>query len=222
LRYSPARTARAVLFASAAVGLVSTLIAVLARPLTGRERRLPALVAALVGLQLVLHAVFLFASTGQLAHAGSAGLICSPSAAAGAASCLPTERGGWLLLAVQIVAAVLIAGWLRDVESAAWNLARLSGRGFSHLLGGLARVLAALVALDVAVRAALSTDSPVRWVAHRREPAAARLERALFSRSTGRRGPPSPARRSRVSRFEPRAGFPAATPHRPSGTLAMS
>jgi hypothetical protein len=230
---SPARTARAGLFAVAAVGLVlalrarsdgprpgvllllaaTALITVLVRPLTGRERRLPSLVLALVGVQLVLRAAFLLASTGQLVHAGPTGLFCSPaSSGAATLSCLPTERGGWLLLAVQLLAAVLLAGWLRDVEGVTWSLARLFGRGIERFTTGMASVWAALAALAAASWAAVAAaiTSPVAMRLQQPISAARPWRLILFARSIGRRGPPAITRTERPTRSDLWTGRPAA------------
>jgi hypothetical protein len=213
---SPARTTRAALFAIVAVALVAALrarsdgprpdllilvaatvvTALVARPLTGRERRLPALVGGLVAVQLVLRSSFLLASTGHLAH-GSTGLFCSP-AAANSPSCLPTDRGGIALLAVQLIAGVAVAIWLRDVEAVTWTLARIFGRGVARVTTAVWAALVALVAfIGVALTSAPAPVSPART--RRSAPDATRLRLALFSRALGRRGPPTaPALRTRA------------------------
>jgi hypothetical protein len=168
-RHAPAQTARAALFAALAVSLAVALrarsdgpapgllmiiaavalVALVARRVTGRERSLPIVFAGLLGTQLVLHAAFLFSSTGAIAHAGSVGFFCSPASSAGAGStCSPTDRGGMTLLGVQLLAAVLAAIWLRGVDSTVWGLARTVARNLaSTVLGWLPRLLSAFVAV---------------------------------------------------------------------------
>jgi hypothetical protein len=219
-RTSPARTARAGLFAAVAVGLVVVLrarsdgprpgvilllgamiaITLLIRPLTGRERRMPSLLLGLVGVQLALRAGFLLASTGHLTHAGTSGLFCSPAAPGPAAlSCLPTERGGWALFAVQLLAAAVFAGWLRDVEGVSWQLTRLFRRGTSRLAARVASVWAVLSSLAesirIAIPAALGAPAPVRIGRPTSDVTQHRL--VLSTRSSGRRGPPSGLRLQR-------------------------
>jgi hypothetical protein len=206
---TPARTTRAALFAVVAVALVTALrarsdgprpdllllvaaaglVALLARPLTGRERRLPALIGGLIGVQLILRSTFLLASTGHLAH-GSTGLICSPAAAGpSSASCLPTDRGGFALLTVQLIAAVVLAVWLRDVEAVAWSLARLFGRGLTRVTAAVRTALALLMALtSIGLAAALTPARPAR--SRRRAADASHRRLAVVSRTRGRRGPP--------------------------------
>jgi hypothetical protein len=201
---APARTTRAAVFAAVAVVLALALRAhtdgprpatlviaaafvfvfVVARPLTARERRLPAVLIGLLGAQLALHAGFLLASTGRLTHTGSAGLFCSPAAPDGAtsSSCLATDRGGLLLLLVQLLAALVFAGWIRGVDSAAWLVVRTVARNLTVTVAGwLLTLLAALA--DVVP--AIATSGPPRDRVPRR-PAA-----LLFARSHGRRGPPT-------------------------------
>jgi hypothetical protein len=168
-RQAPAQTARATLFAALAVTLVVALrarsdgpgpgllmivaavvlVALVARRVTGRERSLPIVFAGLLGTQLVLHAAFLFISTGAIAHAGSVGFFCSPASPGGAAStCSPTDRGGVTLLSVQLLAAVLAAIWLRGLDSTVWALARTVARNLtSAVLGRLPRLLSAFTAV---------------------------------------------------------------------------
>jgi hypothetical protein len=216
---TPARTARAALFAAVAVALVTALrarsdgprpglvlllaagglVALLARPLTGRERRLPALIGGLVGVQLVLRSVFLITSTGHLAH-GSTGLFCSP-ATTGADSCLPTDRGGIALLAVQLLAGTAFAVWLRNIEAASWSLARLFGLGIARVIATVGAALAALTGI---------APHPLRTpaVAPPTPPSSAapgRLRLILFSRTRGRRGPPAAVRIRAFAGSHPRA-----------------
>ncbi len=222
--HSPARTIRAALFATVAVAVVialrargdgprpslllllavTTLIALIARPLTARERGLPALIGSLIGVQLVVRAVFLLASTGHLTHAGSAGLFCSPAAPGTATlSCLPTERGGFVLLAVQLVAGIALAGWLRDIESLTWNLARLFASRVTTLVGSVISLLA-FVAL---LLASASPITPALVQPPSPEPDDATPHRLLFTRSFGRRGPPTTGFAPALSGLPSRAGF---------------
>ena len=197
---APARTVRAMSFAAIAVVLLLALrarsdgaappvlvvvssfglLAALVRPLTARERSWPMVFGALIVAQLALHIGFLFASTGQSTHAGNAGLFCSPPTAA-SHGCLPTERGGLLLLSVQLLVAALFACWVRGVETATWRLARQTLRALvaavHQIAVALLRVLIAIVPVAL-VFTAPQAESPAtspRW---------------LFVREHGRRGPP--------------------------------
>ena len=204
----PARTIRAGVFAVVAVVLLLALrarsdgaappllvviacfglVVMLARPLTATERRWPAVFAGLVATQFVFHGVFLFASTGHFAHAGSAGLFCSPAAAPSGTACLPTERGGVLLLSVQLIAAALFACWVRGAESASWQLAR-------HSVGALVGLVRRLATAMLESLAAIVPDALVFAAPQGDSPEPPRLP--LLVREHGRRGPP------RRLKFEP-------------------
>ncbi|MGH8891395.1 MAG: hypothetical protein ACRDV3_16740 [Acidothermaceae bacterium] len=156
----PARTFRAAVFAAVAVVLLLMLratsdgagpsllvvcssfglVTALARPLTSRERSLPVVFAGLVATQFALHVLFLFAATGQLAHPGGVGLVCSP-AATSSTSCLPTERGGLVLLGVQLLAALGFAWWVRGADAIGWQLARRPDRIVRAIIASIARML---------------------------------------------------------------------------------
>jgi len=159
-REVPARTFRAAVFAAVAVVLLLmlrarsdgagpslpvvfsalALVTALARPLTSRERSFPVVFAGLVATQLALHVLFLFTATGQLAHHGRAGLVCSP-AATSSPSCLPTERGGLLLFGVQLLAALVFAWWVRGADRVGWQLASRPDRLVRAIVDRIARVL---------------------------------------------------------------------------------
>jgi hypothetical protein len=168
------------------------LVAVLARPFTSRERSWLVVFLGLVATQFVLHVAFLYASTGQLVHTGSAGLFCSPASTSTVSSCVPTERGGLLLLGVQLIAAALFATWARGAESTAWQLARRPVRALVRLV---AQVIAALFTALTAVLPQV-THSCVAQAQPSRMP---RL--ALLTREHGRRGPPRGRRNVTASVF---------------------
>jgi hypothetical protein len=202
---APLRTLRAAIFAAVAVILLLALraksdgsppdlalilasfalLTLLLRPLTSRERSLPVVFSGLLASQLLLHVAYLFVSTGQFAHSGSAGLFCSPATPASGAACLPTERGGVVLLTVQLIAAALFACWIRGADSVAWQLARQS---FGALLLTLHRFAGVLFKALVAV------VPPVALSLSPRQILAPRLHSALFVHECGRRGPPAPGR----------------------------
>jgi len=198
---APARTLRAAVFALLAVVLLLALraksdgdqpgwpvilasfglVTALARPLTARERGLPVVFAGLLGAQFALHVGFLFASTGQLAHAGGAGLVCSPATTVPGGGCLPAERGGALLLSVQLVVAALFACWARGAESVSWQLARAQ----------LAALLAFVRRLARARSNALVIATPVVDFSLSPQGKTVPLPRpARFAREHRRRGPP--------------------------------
>jgi len=202
---APARVERAVVLAVVAVALAcglradsdgalpslgvvlacvcSVTLAVL--PLTGRERRLPALLAALAGSQLVVGAVLLLAARGTLARpASTAWVCCPPSPAAHGLVSSPTATGGLLLLVVQLLGAALLAGWLRGVESAIWSVA---GRLADAVLPALAAVLARLITLLPGLLAAVPGLPRVREADRAPAP-----RNALIARTHPRRGPPLP------------------------------
>jgi len=157
------------------------LVSVLARPFTSRERSWPVVFAGLVGAQLVLHVAFLFASTGQIAHVGNAGLFCSPASTSPVSSCAPTERGGLLLLGVQLLAAALFALWARGADAVGWQLAR---RPWLALLRFVARVVSVLCSARINV-----LPHALNLVAPQAE--SPRFPRSpLVAREHGRRGPP--------------------------------
>ena len=218
---APARTLRAAGFAAVAVVLLLALrarsdgaeppllvvvlsfglLTTLARTLTTRERSWAVVFGALVVTQLALHVAFLFASTGRLAHPGNAGLFCSPPTASGT-GCLPTERGGLLLLAVQLIAAAVFACWVRGAESASWRLARQT---FGALVAAVRLFAVALLGVLIVVRPA----GPILAVPQGESPH--RLRHWLLMREHGRRGPPcrhqvDPSSTSRAS-VAPAFGF---------------
>jgi hypothetical protein len=200
-RAAPLRTLRAAIFAAVAVILLLALraksdgarpdltvivvsfalLTLLLRPLTSRERSLPVVFGGLLASQLLLHVGYLFSSTGQFAHAGSSGLFCSPATPASGAACLPTERGGVVLLSVQLIAAALFACWIRGADSVAWQLARQS---FGALLLSLRQFAGSLFKALVAV------VPPVAFSLSPKQIPAPRLHSSLFARECGRRGPP--------------------------------
>jgi hypothetical protein len=131
-----------------------------------------------------LHVGYLFASTGQLTHSGGAGLVCSPATAPVGTACLPTERGGLLLLSVQLLAAAIFAGWVRGADSVIWRLARASlGALVTAVMRFGAALVSARIALVAVVPAAAFPLSP-------KENSAPRPRLSLFVRQCGRRGPP--------------------------------
>lgn len=212
---APARTWRAAVFALVAVTLplvlraqsdgsrppviaifaAAVLVAIAVRPLTLREHRLPLVVFVLVGMQLLLHAGFLYASTGQLSHAGAAGLFCSPPApdSGGVASCLPTHRGGALLFGVQILAALVFAAWLHSLDRLAWSVVR-------HAVLGLT---APLRCWTQRLAAAFQPGRPEKFCVSLATPESEPLPSLpVPTRAHGRRGPPAPsATRPSVGRF---------------------
>lgn len=209
-REIPARTFRAAVFAAVAVVLLLILrarsdgagpslaivvasfglVTVLARPLTSHERGLPVIFVGLVATQLGLHVLFLFAATGQLAHPGPAGLVCSP-AATSETSCLPTERGGVLLLGVQLLAALLFSWWVRGADAIGWQLARRPDRIVRAIVDRIARVLVTavralvpepIVAIAPQRKSVPMPTSPIFAVEHpRRGPPRCRQARSSFS-----------------------------------------
>ncbi len=206
----PARLMRAVVFACVALTLLLLLraksdgasppLAVLLASfgfvvasgwvLGSRERGAIALLIALVATELALHVGYLFASTGQLAHPGGAGLFCSPASISGAA-CTPTDRGGLLLLAVQLTVGLALAFVMRGADAECWQLLRRPTLAAATIVRRLLAALAALPAL--AALSAAGSLAPVQrltraattWVS----PHAPR--RLMLSHDCGRRGPPA-------------------------------
>lgn len=207
----PARAFRAAVFAAVAVVLPLMLrarsdgagppllvafssfvvVTALARPLTSRQRSVSAMFAALVATQLSLHVLFLFAATGRIAHHGRAGLVCSP-AAGSHASCLPADRGGVLLLVVQLLAALAFAWWAHSADATSWQFARHPDRIVRAIVARITRALLdALNALvpDVVVSVAPQGESapipalPVFAVDHPRRGPPRRIAGSRFSSS---------------------------------------
>lgn len=196
----PARVVRAVVFACVALTLLLLLraksdgaapplaivltsfacVAAVAWILGSRERGGVALLAVLVATQLALHIGYLFATTGQLAHPGGAGLFCSPASVSGTA-CAPTDRGGVLLLAVQLTVAVALALVMRSADAECWHLVRRP------------RPIASIVRRVLFVSAAVARLTPVTrvislvqaWVSPQKP------RRLLLAHDCGRRGPPA-------------------------------
>ncbi len=159
-------------------------VAILVWPLTARERHRHTVVAGLLAIELILRSAFLFTSTGELAHSGSAGLFCSPAARTSSTSCLPTERGGLLLLAVQVIAAVIMACWLQRADATMWQFARYAVRAVTSVVAATARTLVAAV---TAIPAPAMVARPRRNPWHN-PPLASR--EVLLARKHSRRGPP--------------------------------
>jgi hypothetical protein len=145
-----------------------------------RERGAFAVLAALLTTQLLLHVGYLFAATGQFAHAGGTGLFCSP-ASVSSDSCAPTDRGGLLLLAVQLAVALTLAVVMRGADAACWQLARRPKLAFAAAVRWLVALFAAVV-LPARVERVLFLVAT--WVPPRQP------RRLLLSHECGRRGPP--------------------------------
>lgn len=209
---APARTWRAAAFAALAVALLFALrarsdgaapdavvilasfvlVMLLVRPLTARERNLPIVFACLLAAEFALHVAFLFASTGQLAHPGGTGLVCSPAAPERIGSCSPTQQGGVTLLVVQLAAALLFAWWARRADCALCTVAREIVVRPVRLVRRLARVLVSAFAVLVAF-------APLDEVRCARPHEASILPRQpRRAHAVGRRGPPR-RRRSGLS-----------------------
>ncbi len=215
----PARSLRALLFAAVSVALVAGLradsdgqrpgvavllaavvaVAVLVRPLTGRWLRLPVLLPLLLGTELAVHAALLAVATGRVAHPGPVGWVCCPPTATTTTSWYDgvTARAGLLLLALQLLVAVLAALWLAGLEGLAGELARLVAAGAATVA---ALALGALVAGLLGAATALTGEPPAAPAAARRRGEDARRPH-LAERALGRprRGPPV-SRPSRLPR----------------------
>lgn len=197
----PARVMRAVVFACVALTLLLLLraksdgaspplaivlssfgfVAAMAWILGSRERGTVALLTALVVTQLALHVGYLFASTGQLAHPGSAGLFCSPASVSNTA-CAPTDRGGGLLLAVQMAVALALALVMRGADAECWHLVRRPRLAMSATIRRLFAAFAVVALLAPAERVIRVVTA---WVLPRPP------RRLLLSHDCGRRGPPT-------------------------------
>lgn len=197
---APARVMRAAVFAAVAIALLLLLraksdgenpplaivlasfavIAAAAWAIGSRERGAFAVLAALLTSQLLLHVGYLFAATGQFAHAGGTGLFCSP-ASVSSDSCAPTDRGGLLLLAVQLAVALTLAVALRGADAACWQLARRPRLAFAAATRWLVAFVAAVV-LPARVEQVFCLVAT--WVSP------CRPRRLLLSHECGRRGPP--------------------------------
>ena len=196
----PARVLRAVVFASVAITLLLLLraksdgaspslavvlssfgiVAALAWVLGSRERGTIALLTAFVATQLLLHVGYLFAATGQLAHPGGAGLFCSPASVSGGA-CAPTNRGGALLLAVQLAVALTLALVMRGADAECWQLVR---RPKLLISTAVRRLFAAFAAISL-VEPVERLTSVVTARVSARSP-----RHLLMANECGRRGPP--------------------------------
>jgi hypothetical protein len=196
----PARVVRAVVFASVAITLLLLLraksdgaspslaivlssfgfVAALAWTFGSRERGSLALLAALVATQLALHVGYLFVTTGQLAHPGSAGLFCSPASVSGP-GCAPTDRGGVLLLGVQLTVALALALVMRGADAECWQLIR---RPKVAISAAVRRVFAALTVAALLAPVERTISVVAACVSPRRP------RRLLLSHECGRRGPP--------------------------------
>jgi hypothetical protein len=154
-------------------------IAVVAWALNSRERGALAMLTALLTTQLFLHVGYLFAATGRLVHPGGTGLFCSPASVSGE-SCAPTDRGGLLLLAVQLVVALALALVMSGADAVCWQLARRPALAIAAAARRLLELFAA-VALPLVERVIflVTTSVPPR-----------RPRRLLLSHECGRRGPP--------------------------------
>ncbi|MEN3361751.1 MAG: hypothetical protein V7637_5733, partial [Mycobacteriales bacterium] len=167
---------------------------VLARPFAGHERRLPGLLAGLTAAQLGLHAVFLFAATGQLAHPGVAGWLCCGDgrpvpAGGGMRLALPVLGGVTLTRAVLVqllahAAAVAVnAWWMRRAERRMWAAAARAADAVVRAAAALVRgLLAALGRVPI-----VAGPAPVFRRAPRGAPPG---YAALLARCRPRRGPP--------------------------------
>ena len=197
----PARLLRAVVFASVAITLLLLLraksdgenpplavvlssfaiVAGLAWAFGSRERGAIALLTGFVATELTLHVGYLFATTGQLAHPGGAGLFCSPASVADGA-CAPTNRGGVLLLVVQLAVALALAIVMRGADAACWQLVR---RPTSAISKALRRLFAAVAAIGLALPVERVISVVAGWFSPRPP------RRLLLSHECGRRGPPT-------------------------------
>jgi len=195
----PARTLRAAVFAAVAIALLLLLraksdggspslaivlasfavIAVVARALNSRERGTFAMLAALLMTQLLLHVGYLFAATGQFAHPGGTGLFCSPASVA-RDSCAPTDRGGLVLLVVQLAVAVALALAMSCADAVCWQLVRRPALAIAAAARRLVELFAvvALPAVERVIFLVATSVSPCR------------PRRLLLSHECGRRGPP--------------------------------
>ncbi len=200
---APARILRAVVFASVAITLLLLLraksdgenpsfalvlatfgvLAALAWALSSRERGMFAVLSALIASQLALHVGYLFLATGQLAHPGGAGLFCSPASVSGA-GCAPTDRGGVLLLGVQLAVALALALVMRGADAECWQLVR---QPKLVIATAIRRLLAAFTSFAAAVPST-SVGNALFVTATR--VSARKPRRLLLSRECGRRGPP--------------------------------
>jgi hypothetical protein len=126
----------------AVVGGSFVVLTALVSRLVTKERGLVAVFCGLLASQLALHVTYLFASTGQFAHSGSAGLFCSPAQQA-SGSCGPAERGGVLLLSVQLLMAVVFAWSMRRADAVVWQLARRGADRARALIGRIGTAIAA-------------------------------------------------------------------------------
>lgn len=213
--HPPARRRRALALAIVAVGLAAGLradsdgalplgralpvlalcvvgVGAVAFPLTGRERRLPALLAVLAASQVAVSAALLLAARGSVERPGAtAWVCCAPAPGTRTASSPlaglldPTARGGLALVGAQLLAAAVLAGWLRALESAVWSIARGLGVVVRPLLRVLTTLLRPLLPSAGHAPAALAL------------PDAEALRPALLVRTAPRRGPPA---RDRLSR----------------------
>jgi hypothetical protein len=197
----PARVMRAVVFASVAIVLLLllraksdganpplavvlssfALLAGLAWAFGSRERGAIAMLTGFIATQLALHIGYLFVTTGQLAHPGGAGLFCSPASVT-AGACAPTNRGGMLLLVVQLTVALALALVMRGADAECWQLVRRPTVAVSKAVRRLLTAVAA-IALTPPVERVISVVT--EWVS-RRPP-----RRLLLSHECGRRGPPA-------------------------------
>lgn len=195
----PARAVRAVVFASVTLTLLLLLraksdgaspplaivlssfgfVVAMAWLLGSRERGSVALLTALVATQLALHVGYLFATTGQLAHPGGAGLFCSPASASGTA-CAPTDKGGALLLAVQLTVALALALVMRSADAECWHLVRRPRP--------ITSIVRRVLFLFAAVARLAPVERVIPLVQARVSPRMPR--RLLLSHDCGRRGPP--------------------------------
>lgn len=117
-------------------------------PMTASRRRLPAFVASLIALQLMGHALLLYAATGQISHDGASGLFCcasTPYAGHGGLVAALTANAGWLLFFVQLAVVTALAIPLRLLHSVFLALAHALAtivNAVAPLLSGLLRLLA--------------------------------------------------------------------------------
>lgn len=111
---------------TAVLVVATAVLAVAIWPLTRRRHHVALLFGALLTAQLAAHALLLLVASGQLGHGGATGLVCcppSPAPAGGGVLAGLTAQAGWLLLAVQVLAVLLLALSLRGLQGAVLDVA---------------------------------------------------------------------------------------------------
>jgi hypothetical protein len=156
-----------------------------ANRLAGRERSLTAIGASVVGIQAVLHVVFVLCDTGDRGATGAGmgghGVHAVADAAAAASAVEPRLGMSAGMALAHLIGAVTAAVWLRRGEAALWSLCRwLSAR-----TGVPLRLLLALLA------AGAPGPDPVALPRARR--GGRRCRTRLLRHAVSRRGPPCTA-----------------------------